>query len=73
MKSETTYMRKDKDGREHEAVVVNGVVFEVLSKEKDGQGELFAIRRPNGRKTYAARPILDKTYGGSRAYILCGI
>lgn len=65
-----TYKHKTKDGREVDAVVVNGTVFEVLSIEHSPQGVLLCIRRPNGVKSYAARPITDTTYGGCRAYIV---
>jgi hypothetical protein len=66
-----TYTHTTRDGRQIQAVLVNGTVYEVLSTEQDRQGELLAIRRPNGSKAYAARPIADTTYGACRAAIIC--
>lgn len=68
--TETTYKHITKDGRELDAVIVDGTIYEVLATEEDRQGELLAIRRPNGRKSYLARPILDTTSGASRARII---
>lgn len=68
-----TYRKTLKDGREIEAVLVNGTVYEVVGREQDRQGTLLAVRRPNGTKTYAARPIADTTYGECRASIVCSL
>jgi hypothetical protein len=54
-------------------VIVNGIVYGVLSSTQDRQGELLCIRRPKGRKCYAARPILDTTYGADRAFIVANL
>ena len=67
-----TYKAQSK-GREFDAVLVNGTVYEVLSQEVDRQGPLLCIRRPNGSKAYAARPIADTSYGACRAYIVANL
>ena len=69
----STYHARAKDGRLFEAVVVNGIPYEVLSATTDTQGDLLAIRRPNGTKTYAARPIADTSCGACRASIVCSL
>lgn len=67
---ETAYKHTTRDGREIDAVLVNGTVYEVLGVEEDCQGKLLAIRRPEGRRSYLARPIPDTSYGACRARII---
>src|SRR6266478_5117725 len=52
-------------------LLVNGVVYEILSETQDRQGALLMIRRPKGRKEYLARRLPDSPlYGEARGYII---
>ena len=73
LREERITYRAQSKGREFDAVLVNGTVYEVLSQEEDRQGPLLCIRRPNGSKSYAARPIADTSYGACRAYIVTSL